>query len=110
MAVWALVVVLVCLPAASAPLEEVEAGAPASIVGTYGFGKVSGGLGRLTSKSVRAGSVVWGVPARPLKQYLEQLAALARLPKLRAEVLRDRVEPLERVEVAGVDDEGGALG
>ena len=32
------------------------------------------GCGILTSKIVRAGQVVWGTPARPLKQHLEQLA------------------------------------
>jgi UDP-3-O-[3-hydroxymyristoyl] glucosamine N-acyltransferase len=44
------------------------------------------GCGILTSKIVRKGQVVWGTPARPLKQYLEQLANLARLPRLREEV------------------------
>ena len=44
------------------------------------------GCGILTSKIVRKGAVVWGTPARPLKQYLEQLANLARLPELRTEV------------------------
>jgi UDP-3-O-[3-hydroxymyristoyl] glucosamine N-acyltransferase len=39
------------------------------------------GSGVLTSKIVRAGQVMWGTPARPLKQYLEQLAALSRLAK-----------------------------
>ncbi len=37
------------------------------------------GCGILTSKIVRKGQVVWGTPARPLKQYLKQLATLARL-------------------------------
>lgn len=41
------------------------------------------GSGVLTSKIVRAGQVMWGTPARPLKQYLEQLAALSRLAKKR---------------------------
>lgn len=44
------------------------------------------GCGILTSKIVRAGQVVWGTPARPLKEHLEQLANVARLPKLRSEV------------------------
>ena len=44
------------------------------------------GCGILTSKIVRKDQVVWGTPARPLKEYLEQLANLARLPRLRAEV------------------------
>jgi UDP-3-O-[3-hydroxymyristoyl] glucosamine N-acyltransferase len=44
------------------------------------------GCGILTSKIVRKGQVVWGTPARPLKDYLAQLANLARLPKLREQV------------------------
>jgi UDP-3-O-[3-hydroxymyristoyl] glucosamine N-acyltransferase len=44
------------------------------------------GCGILTSKIVRKGQVVWGTPARPLKQHLEQLANLARLPALRKEL------------------------
>jgi len=54
------------------------------------------GCGILTSKIVRKNQVVWGTPARPLKEHLEQLANLARLPELRKEVtelkkqLRDR--------------------
>ena len=42
---------------------------------------IGSGAGILTSKIVRAGEVVWGTPARPLKQYLEQLAVLSRLAK-----------------------------
>lgn len=42
------------------------------------------GSGVLTSKIVRAGEVMWGTPARPLKEYLAQLAVLARLGKKRA--------------------------
>ncbi len=45
------------------------------------------GCGILTSKIVRKGQVVWGTPARPLKEHLDQLANLARLPKLRKEVM-----------------------
>ncbi len=41
------------------------------------------GSGVLTSKIVRAGQVMWGTPARPLKQYLEQLAVVSRLAKRR---------------------------
>jgi UDP-3-O-[3-hydroxymyristoyl] glucosamine N-acyltransferase len=54
------------------------------------------GCGILTSKIVRKGQVVWGTPARPLKEHLEQLANLARLPALRKEVakLRDRLEKI----------------
>jgi UDP-3-O-[3-hydroxymyristoyl] glucosamine N-acyltransferase len=39
------------------------------------------GSGVLTSKIVRAGQVMWGTPARPLKHHLEQLAVLSRLAK-----------------------------
>jgi UDP-3-O-[3-hydroxymyristoyl] glucosamine N-acyltransferase len=42
---------------------------------------VGSGAGILTSKIVRAGEPVWGTPARPLRQYLAQLAALSRLAK-----------------------------
>jgi UDP-3-O-[3-hydroxymyristoyl] glucosamine N-acyltransferase len=55
------------------------------------------GCGVLTSKIVRSGETVWGTPARPLKQHLEQLANLARLPDLRREVaeLKRRLVELE---------------
>jgi UDP-3-O-[3-hydroxymyristoyl] glucosamine N-acyltransferase len=39
--------------------------------------------GVLTSKIVRSGGVYWGVPARPLKEHLEQLAVLSRTAKKR---------------------------
>ena len=45
---------------------------------------IGSGAGILTSKIVRAGEPVWGTPARPLRQYLEQLATLARLAKRRS--------------------------
>jgi UDP-3-O-[3-hydroxymyristoyl] glucosamine N-acyltransferase len=44
---------------------------------------VGSGAGILTAKIVRAGEPVWGTPARPLRRYLEQLAAVARLSKRR---------------------------
>lgn len=44
---------------------------------------VGSGAGILTSKIVRAGTPVWGTPARPLKQYLEQLAVLSRMARKR---------------------------
>ena len=55
------------------------------------------GCGVLTSKIVRSGETVWGTPARPLKQHLEQLANLARLPELRREVadIKRRLAELE---------------
>jgi len=49
------------------------------------------GSGILTSKIVRKGQVVWGTPARPLKEHLLQLANLARLPEL-----RQHIQELER--------------
>ena len=56
------------------------------------------GCGVLTSKIVRAGEPVWGTPARPLRQHLEQLANVSRLGKLREEVaaLKERIAELER--------------
>jgi UDP-3-O-[3-hydroxymyristoyl] glucosamine N-acyltransferase len=56
------------------------------------------GSGVLTSKIVRAGDPVWGTPARPLRQHLENLANISRLPRLREEVaaLKQRIEELER--------------
>ncbi len=55
------------------------------------------GCGVLTSKIVRAGQVVWGTPARPLKEYLEQLAVLARLPETRKQ-LREIAKRLDALE------------
>ncbi len=57
------------------------------------------GCGILTSKIVRKGQVVWGTPARPLKDHLDQLANLARLPDVRKQVaeLQDRLRALDPV-------------
>jgi UDP-3-O-[3-hydroxymyristoyl] glucosamine N-acyltransferase len=55
------------------------------------------GCGVLTSKIVRAGQVVWGTPARPLKEYLEQLALMAKLPELRNQ-LREITKRLQALE------------
>jgi UDP-3-O-[3-hydroxymyristoyl] glucosamine N-acyltransferase len=46
---------------------------------------VGSGAGILTSKIVRAGEPVWGTPARPLRQYLAQLATLSRIARRRGE-------------------------
>jgi UDP-3-O-[3-hydroxymyristoyl] glucosamine N-acyltransferase len=46
---------------------------------------IGSGAGILSSKIVRAGEPVWGTPARPLRQYLRQLATLARLARKRPE-------------------------
>jgi len=55
------------------------------------------GCGILTSKIVRSGQTVWGTPARPLKEHLEQLANLARLPEMRRQFadLKRRLAQLE---------------
>jgi UDP-3-O-[3-hydroxymyristoyl] glucosamine N-acyltransferase len=47
---------------------------------------------------VRSGETVWGTPARPLKQHLETLANLHKLPDLRRELadLKRRLAELER--------------
>jgi UDP-3-O-[3-hydroxymyristoyl] glucosamine N-acyltransferase len=42
---------------------------------------IGSGSGILTSKIVRAGQVMWGTPARPLREHLEQLAILSRMSK-----------------------------
>jgi UDP-3-O-[3-hydroxymyristoyl] glucosamine N-acyltransferase len=59
---------------------------------------VGSGAGILTSKVVRAGEPVWGTPARPLKQHLQQLAAISRLPAVLREIkdLGSRVQALEK--------------
>lgn len=59
---------------------------------------VGSGSGILTSKIVRAGEPVWGTPARPLKQYLEQLASAGKTPQVLKELkaLKKRVEKLEK--------------
>ena len=49
------------------------------------------GSGVLTSKIVRGGETYWGTPARPLKEYLRQLAHVAALPELAT-----RVKELEK--------------
>lgn len=56
------------------------------------------GCGILSSKIVAPGVTVWGTPARPLKQHLEQLANLSRLPEMRRELLemKRRLAELER--------------
>ncbi|SRR5260221_11202 len=55
------------------------------------------GCGILTSKIVRGGQVVWGTPARPLKDYLTQLANLARLPGTLKELRRELAELKRRL-------------
>ncbi|MEE8177223.1 MAG: UDP-3-O-(3-hydroxymyristoyl)glucosamine N-acyltransferase, partial [Acidobacteriota bacterium] len=46
-------------------------------------GAILGGqCGILPHKTVRAGQTVWGTPARPIREQLEQQALVARLPRL----------------------------
>ena len=77
----------------------------AIIGGQVGFGdhaRVEAGAiigskaGVLPGKVVRAGTVVWGVPVRPLAEYKKLNAHFGRLPQMRAELeeLRRRVAEL----------------
>jgi UDP-3-O-[3-hydroxymyristoyl] glucosamine N-acyltransferase len=61
------------------------------------------GAGVLTSKIVRGGAVYWGTPARPLKEYLEQLANMGRVAQLREQVaeLTERIREIERAGSGG---------
>ena len=58
---------------------------------------VGSGAGILPSKIVRAGTPMWGTPARPLKEHLEHLALVARLPEMRRELagLRGKLAKVE---------------
>ncbi len=47
---------------------------------------IGSGAGILSGKIVRAGEPVWGTPARPLRQYLNQLASLGRVAELRQQM------------------------
>jgi UDP-3-O-[3-hydroxymyristoyl] glucosamine N-acyltransferase len=64
---------------------------------------VGSGAGILTSKIVRGGQVVWGTPARPLKEYLEQLAVFGKLPAMRDELkeIERRLQELENASGGG---------
>ncbi|HEY3443177.1 MAG TPA: UDP-3-O-(3-hydroxymyristoyl)glucosamine N-acyltransferase [Paludibaculum sp.] len=60
---------------------------------------IGSGAGILTGKIVRGGGqVYWGTPARPLKEYLEAQANVARLPALKRELaeLKARLAALEK--------------
>ena len=56
-----------------------------------------------SSKIIRSGQTVWGTPARPIKEYLAQLAQLPRIAALRAEVaeLKQRLAELEDRDAPG---------
>jgi UDP-3-O-[3-hydroxymyristoyl] glucosamine N-acyltransferase len=58
---------------------------------------IGGKAGVLTSQRVRAGEPVWGVPARPLRKHLKNLAFVNRLPEFREEVeeLKRKLSALE---------------
>lgn len=49
---------------------------------------LGGQAGVLNGKHVRGGEILWGTPARPLREFLEQQAHLARLPKWIKEIKR----------------------
>jgi len=59
---------------------------------------IGSGAGILSSKVVHSGQVMWGTPARPLREHLEQLANLSRLPEVRREIrgLKERLDKLEK--------------
>jgi UDP-3-O-[3-hydroxymyristoyl] glucosamine N-acyltransferase len=70
-------------------------GARCMIGGQVGIGErvilddgsiIGGQSGILTSTRIRARDVLWGTPARPIKQLLEQQAALSRLPEMLKEL------------------------
>jgi UDP-3-O-[3-hydroxymyristoyl] glucosamine N-acyltransferase len=54
--------------------------------------------GILSSKIVRAGEPVWGMPSRPLREHLAQMANLGKVPQMRAQLkaMEQRLEELER--------------
>ncbi|HEY7303138.1 MAG TPA: UDP-3-O-(3-hydroxymyristoyl)glucosamine N-acyltransferase [Bryobacteraceae bacterium] len=59
---------------------------------------IGGKAGVLTSQRVRAGEPVWGIPARPLRKHLKNLAYINRLAEFREEVeeLKRKLSALER--------------
>jgi UDP-3-O-[3-hydroxymyristoyl] glucosamine N-acyltransferase len=59
------------------------------------------GCGVRTSKIIRSGQVVWGTPARPLKEHLHQLANVAHLDELRAEVAALKQQLAGRAQTPG---------
>lgn len=73
---------------------QVGVGEKASIVSRAIIG---GQAGVLSGKTMRTTEPVWGTPVQPVKEHLQQLAALSRLPELLDEVkrLKQRVDELE---------------
>ena len=65
-------------------------------------GAVLGGqCGILPHKNVRAGQTVWGTPARPIREHLEQQALVARLPRLFEELAPFRKEAAKHRQPGG---------
>ncbi len=58
---------------------------------------VGGKAGVLVSQRVKAGEPVWGIPARPLRGHLKNLAYVQKLPELNETVreLRQRIDHLD---------------
>ncbi|MGH9648561.1 MAG: UDP-3-O-(3-hydroxymyristoyl)glucosamine N-acyltransferase [Bryobacteraceae bacterium] len=64
------------------------------------------GCGILTSKIVRKGQVVWGTPARPLREYLALLARVGRLHRIEEDIafLKRRMTGLRGIEHRETDE------
>ncbi len=58
---------------------------------------IGGKAGILTSQRVHAGEPVWGIPARPLRKHLKNLAYVNKLPELKEQLdeLRQQIAALE---------------
>lgn len=58
---------------------------------------VGGKAGILTAQRVRAGEPVWGIPARPLRKHLKNLAYVNKLPELSEQLdeVRQQIAALE---------------
>jgi UDP-3-O-[3-hydroxymyristoyl] glucosamine N-acyltransferase len=85
---------------------SVSVGDYAVIGGQVGIGEkahiearaiVGGKAGILTSQQVHAGEPVWGIPARPLRKHLKNLAYVSKLPELQQQIkeLRSRLSAAE---------------
>jgi UDP-3-O-[3-hydroxymyristoyl] glucosamine N-acyltransferase len=73
---------------------------------TIGEGAVIGGqAGILPGKHIHPGEFVWGTPARPMSEFKEQYAHIARLPRLKRDIeqLKQRVAELEAKPATPVD-------
>ncbi|MGH9582286.1 MAG: UDP-3-O-(3-hydroxymyristoyl)glucosamine N-acyltransferase [Bryobacteraceae bacterium] len=86
---------------------SVTAGDYAVIGGQVGIGEkaqieakavVGGKAGVLVSQRVHAGEPVWGIPARPLRRHLKNLAQIGKIGELRDEVREIREKLLDQLE------------